>query len=678
MVRPCTLSLALVLASGLAAQRIETRTVHFALASAEISPTEEAALRALCDRADIAELKRITLIGHTDTRGSIAYNEDLSHRRAEAVKAVLASTCLRDIAVDTDWEGELVPIALGNSESMHAANRRVEIELGFSDAHAEFMELLHRHPRVTPLMPAADLPRELFTVDPSQPIEFVASDGVRVRIAANAIVDEQGNAAQGPVDISYRSFNDAWAMIASGIPMHVGHGDDAGHMESMGMYEIYASQRGESLSLRDGETISLTKTTAEARTPAYRDWMLDEATGTWSESNTATVDATAEAATGSLASSAACVRYLNGLKRMPALPDSTRFLQRLASPYYCHTTACSPASAPYAREGDRIVSPYRDKDIPSIEVHVLRDVYKGRRITGLRITMENEKQHTEWRAFPKDRIWAYNGPLNRRKLTEQYSRKHFYQDIFLEVNEDGMSGTLRLKDRGRWVELPLDLSFHQQGKSDAQRFREELATYTARFEAKRARFDRRLNESLASIQTRIKETRDDAWKDARRVMLDNELAMTAQEFDTYAWGSYAAQLQQWQQQGSEASKAVTTSFAMRGFGIYNCDQILQREAVQPQEVAVLDADGNYFPWHTAYGVLGSRKSVITYWGDGTGTAHEMRLSSDMTQLLFVATDGTLLMVEQPGAVLRRGKVVLTGKPMEQPESPKALEALAQR
>lgn len=678
MVRPCTLSLALVLATGLAAQRTETLSVHFPLASAEIGATEEAALRALCDRADLDDLKRITLIGHTDTRGSLSYNKELSRRRTEAVKAVLASTCLKDIAVDTEWEGELEPIELGDEEHAHATNRRVEIELGFGDAHAEFMELLHQHARVKPLMPAADQPRERFTVDPSQPIEFVASDGVRVRIAANAIVDELGNTVSGPVDITYRSFNDAWAMIASGIPMHVGLGDDAGHMESMGMYEIYASQQAEQLSLREGESISLTKTTTEARTPEYRDWMLDEATGTWKESTSTAQESAVSAEAGSLASSAACVRYLNGLNRMPALPDSTSFLERLASPYYCHTTACSPASAPYMRDGDRILSPYGEKDIPAIEVEVLRNVYKGRRITGLRISMESERQHTEWRAFPKDRIWAYNGPLSRRKLIDQIARKHFYQDIFLEVSEDGMNGILRLKDRGQWVELPLDLSFHQQGKTDAQRFQEELSTYKARFDAKRARFDRRLHESITETKSRIERTRDDAWQDARRVMLDNELAMTAQEFDTYAWGSYAAQMLQWQQQGASASQAVTASFAMRGFGIYNCDQILRRDAVQPQEVAVLDADGNYFPWHTAYGVLGSRKSVITYWGDGTGTAREMRLSSDMTQLLFVATDGTLLLVEQPGAVLRRGKVVLTGKPMEQPESPQALEAFAQR
>lgn len=103
-----------------------------------------------------------------------------------------------------------------------------------------------------------------------------------MRIAAGAVVDQLGNTVNGPVDISYRSFNDPWSIIASGIPMHVGD-PNAGHMESLGMYELYASQHGRSLSLREGEVISLTKPTSGSITPGYLDWTLDGTTGEWRE-----------------------------------------------------------------------------------------------------------------------------------------------------------------------------------------------------------------------------------------------------------------------------------------------------------------------------------------------------------------------------------------------------------
>jgi hypothetical protein len=100
MVRSTTLWSALFMVTGLAAQRTENLTVRFAPASAGISPADEAMLHALCERTAAKDLERITLVGHTDIRGDIDYNAALSERRAKAVRAVLANTCLRDVPVE--------------------------------------------------------------------------------------------------------------------------------------------------------------------------------------------------------------------------------------------------------------------------------------------------------------------------------------------------------------------------------------------------------------------------------------------------------------------------------------------------------------------------------------------------------------------------------------------------
>lgn len=680
MIRTIALWSALLVVTSLAAQRNESLVVHFSTGSASVGPEDEAALKALCRPSDAASITAISLVGHTDVRGDVEFNQALSVRRARAVSEILSGTCLNTAPITVIEAGERSPLSGGTSPADHAANRRVEVVFTFGLVDGSEAAFIQRHPKVKPLMPGADVQHEFFRVDPSSPIEFVAADGVRVRIAAGAIVDGNGHTAAGPVDISYRSFNDPWSIIASGIPMHVGERGTAGHMESLGMYELYATQRGTTLSLREGEVISLTKPTAETRTASYLDWTLDETSGEWVErAADVAKDPEALGDQGSAdLSPSACFRYVNAIRRLPTLPDSMLFLERLTSSSYCHTEPCRSAAKPYEYEDGRYVSPYPDKAIPAIEVIVEKGVYRGQHVTGFRIKLRNEPSHTEWRAFPTSRIWAYDGPLNRRRFAAKFSRRHFYQDIALEVDADGKRGVLRLKDRGTWLELPLDLSFHQGNSADAKAFRDEVIAYKARSEAKRTRFDRRLNEKVGNAKQELARRTDRAWRDARRVMRDDELAMTAQEFHTYALSSSFALMDQVTLPDASPAGQAMLSFTMRGFGIYNCDQILKREAIEPQQIAVLDANGNYYPWVTAYGVLEGRRSVITYWGDGTGKANRMRLSTDMSSLLFVGIDGDLLLVDQPGSLLRSGKVTLKGVPQPQPQSPQELGTLASK
>lgn len=671
MVRKLVLPLALLLTSGLAAQ--ETLVVHFPIASAELGAKDEAALRALCDRTDIARVIGITLKGHTDVRGGISYNEALSARRVEAVREVLRTSCLRDVEMNSAWSGEMEPLSEALTEDAHAGNRRVEVHLEFDNDRVHGTRQTFRHPKLVPLMPLADVPVQLFTVDPSVPIEFITSDSVRVRMSADAIVDEDGDAVRGQVEISYRSFNGGWDAIASGVPMHVGIGPDAGHMESLGMFEVYASQSGRQLQLREGEAISLTPPGQVQRTADYRDWTLDKATGEWREMQ-ATSTTAAPGFTSAL--SAACARYMKDLEDMPAMPDTMHFLARLASNEYCHLTPCSPTGMPYARDKDQLISPYANKDIPAITVEIVRGAYRWQHVTGFRIELAQERAHTEWLAFPRDRVWAYNGPMSKRAFNTQVARRHFYQDILFEQTDDPDQGIIRLKDRGQWVELPVDLSFLRAGRRDSLDLSTELSQYCGRLQAKQKRFDHRLDEKISTTRDRIIRTKARAWSDARRVMMASELAMTAQEFHVYAEEAYRRDMQQLFASTVAADDNVATSFAMRGFGLYNCDRIMQQDAVTPSVVAVVDADGAAFRWTKAYGVMDGQKAVITYWGNGTGRDDSMILSRKMSSVLFIGPNGKMLIAHRPGDVARGSKLVLQGEPLEQPKSAEELQALA--
>lgn len=88
-----------------------------------------AKLDELVTRIQGINLEVVIAVGHTDSTGPAAYNQKLSVRRAEAVKAYLVSKGIEQNRVYTEGKGETQPVASNATRQGRAQNRRVEIEV---------------------------------------------------------------------------------------------------------------------------------------------------------------------------------------------------------------------------------------------------------------------------------------------------------------------------------------------------------------------------------------------------------------------------------------------------------------------------------------------------------------------------------------------------------------------
>jgi OOP family OmpA-OmpF porin len=103
--------------------------VLFDFDKAVIKPEGKSKLDDISNKAKGVNLEVVIAIGHADSIGSDAYNQRLSVRRAESVKAYLVSKGIEANRVYTEGKGEKQPVAENKTADGRAKNRRVEIEV---------------------------------------------------------------------------------------------------------------------------------------------------------------------------------------------------------------------------------------------------------------------------------------------------------------------------------------------------------------------------------------------------------------------------------------------------------------------------------------------------------------------------------------------------------------------
>jgi outer membrane protein OmpA-like peptidoglycan-associated protein len=108
--------------------RVEVPGIYFDFDRATLKPESTPTLTMIAEMLRRQPQWRISIEGHTDNSGTDAYNQDLSMRRVNAVKAAL----VRDFAIASDrlataGFGESRPVETNDTIAGRARNRRVEL-----------------------------------------------------------------------------------------------------------------------------------------------------------------------------------------------------------------------------------------------------------------------------------------------------------------------------------------------------------------------------------------------------------------------------------------------------------------------------------------------------------------------------------------------------------------------
>lgn len=103
--------------------------VLFDFDSAALRTSSRNSLREMADVFSRYDDTTISVEGHTDSRGTAAYNQRLSQRRANSVANYLESLGLDDYRLDTVAHGESQPVASNSTAGGRQMNRRVELHV---------------------------------------------------------------------------------------------------------------------------------------------------------------------------------------------------------------------------------------------------------------------------------------------------------------------------------------------------------------------------------------------------------------------------------------------------------------------------------------------------------------------------------------------------------------------
>jgi len=103
--------------------------ITFATNSSTVNPSFIGPLQQLAGNLNQFPNSVVSVVGHTDNTGGVAFNQQLSEQRAQSVAAILIGNGVNAGRISTRGEGEFSPIASNSSAAGRQQNRRVVVTI---------------------------------------------------------------------------------------------------------------------------------------------------------------------------------------------------------------------------------------------------------------------------------------------------------------------------------------------------------------------------------------------------------------------------------------------------------------------------------------------------------------------------------------------------------------------
>lgn len=152
---------------------------------------------------------------------------------------------------------------------------------------SESTEVSNKQYMVEPRLENVDVAFRTFEVPANEAKVIELENGTSIEIPANAFVDVNGNPVTEDIELRYREFHDAAAVLASGIPMKVMQADgQEAYMQTAGMFEINAYVAELPVQLAENKEIMVNM--ASNVEGDYDFWNYDSQAGKWINAGTNT------------------------------------------------------------------------------------------------------------------------------------------------------------------------------------------------------------------------------------------------------------------------------------------------------------------------------------------------------------------------------------------------------
>lgn len=132
----------------------------------------------------------------------------------------------------------------------------------------------HNHGRIE------DIPFSSFRITSHECHGLLFRSGSKIFIPANAFVMDNETPCGDMITLKYRELHNAADIIAAGIPMNFTEDNKKKHLESGGMFEIYAECEGKPLKLAKGKEI-LVRFASNYKTPDLVCYYFDQKSKNW-------------------------------------------------------------------------------------------------------------------------------------------------------------------------------------------------------------------------------------------------------------------------------------------------------------------------------------------------------------------------------------------------------------